>query len=284
MRMKMRVGAITMTALMFGLQGCGSGSDPHDDNPSAQLFADYSDAISGGYRSVRTPISDAAHSASTGCGYVNPVTVDDAIDYVADLGGSVVASSDTKWCGNGLDVSYCVLRAGGSFISDLFTAGSPDQRSFEIVIPDDANDTRAYFTLNLDGTTPTASADIERYTSSIPSSGFCTPSTPTHFASDINGTWKGYRVTYSRGSKTGSEVAATMSCSAGSCVVGSESYGSIPFASFVAVGSWKASWNSRVAGASISEAGDALAMYVCPAPLDETEVVDQCLFYGFLRD
>lgn len=276
---------IVAALVVLGLQGCGGNDDRRiGGNGAAALFDDYSTVLSGGYRSVRTPISDTTHTVNTDCGYIDPVSVDDAEDDIADLGGTVTVANDSRWCGTSPDETRCLLRAGGSFVTDVFYAGTPAEREYAIIIPDDENLTRAYFTLATNGTTATARADIEEYTDSIPSSGNCTPSTPSKVATAINGSWKGYRVTYSRGSKTGTEVEAEMICSAQSCTVASETFGSIPFAAFLPAGSWKATWNNRVAGVSMINAGDALAMYVCPAPLDEVDVVDECVFYGFRRD
>lgn len=262
------------------LAACG-GDDERRDAPAALLFDDLAAAQHGGWRSVGLDLVQSAPGAGTLCGYNSVPTLRETERDLREVGGTVTESSVDKWCGQTASQTYCVLRAGGSLVTDAFYPGSPAEREIELIIPGLRDDARAYFYYHANNQA-LASADIETPDASVRNDN-CTPRSVTQTRSAIDGDWEGYELSYAPSVRAGAERSAVMNCENQDCIIDGESSFFVLLTDFDATGAWHGEEGGRVVGAAISEDGESLAVYACSTPLVVRDALSQCKFYGFSR-
>lgn len=265
--------ALSALALLGACGGGGGGG-----GASSSVF-DYILANTfSGYTEVGLRINDDTESSSSGCGVNSPISDQSTVEAnVASLGGTVITSTPTKWCGTASGQTGCYIQADKIFITDLRTAQSTD---IEINMPGLVADRMTvvdYKSQNLAAAIQSRSRDSTR------TDALNCPAMVTQPANAIDGNWSGYKATYDVNSKTAASVSTSISCVNRVCSLSDAPAATIAL-SQLNNGTWSTSANApKYAGASISDDRQLLSVFVCNAPLIESQAFTGCGFYTFKR-
>lgn len=270
--------AIAATATAF-LTACGGGGAGGGGSSTA-LFQYIQANTFSGYTYVGRGINDndLTSSGTSGCGVVTSPIPDQATveARVTSLGGSVITSTPTKWCGTASGQTGCFIQADKFFVIDNRTA----QTDVEIDMPGLVADRMTVVKYNsqyLPALIQSTTRDSTRTSTSN-----C-PAMVSQPANAIDGNWSGYKATYDTNTKTAVSTTASVSCTNQACTLSDASTTSIALSQLYN-GTWSTSANApKYAGASVTDDRQLLSMFVCSAPLIESQALASCSFYTFKR-
>jgi len=102
-------------------------------------------------------------------------------------------------------------------------------------------------------------------------------------ATAIDGNWTGYKATYNTNTKIATAATVSISCINQVCTLSDAPSATISL-SQPTNGTWTTSANTpKFAAAAISVDRQLLSVFVCSAPLIESQALDSCVFYTFKR-
>ena len=274
---KLVIAALSAAMLMACGGGSSSGTPPVVGASSALFQALQANTYSG-YTDVGSNINDSSSNSSSGCGIYSPVSDQAAVEAkITSLGGTVGASTPTKWCGTASGVTSCLLQFDKFFVSDVRAA---QVNMLQIDMPGLVSDSRTvvkYISQDSSASIRTETRDSTRMNSSN-----C-PVMATQTANAIDGSWLGYKATYNTSNWTGTSTSVNISCVNQVCTLSDAPTTTITLRQ-VNNGTWSTIANAqKYAGASVSDDRQLLSLFVCSAPLIEAQTFASCSFYTFKR-
>jgi hypothetical protein len=196
---------------------------------------------------------------------------------LTSIGGTVVSSTPTKWCGIASGETSCFIKSDKIFIIDSRTAQSTNVEIYMPGLVADRMTVVSYDSENSDVSIETNSRDSTRTDSSN-----C-PAMVSQTANAIDGNWSGYKATYDLNAKTAASISVSISCVNRVCTLSDAPAATVAL-SQLNNGTWTTSANApKYAGASISDDRQLLSVFVCSSPLIESQALASCSFYTFKR-
>ena len=188
-----------------------------------------------------------------------------------------MTSTPTKWCGTASGQTGCYIQADKIFVIDSRSGLTTD---VEIDMPGLVADRMTVVKYNsqyLAATMETRSRDATRTNS------LNCPTMVSQSANAIDGNWVGYKAMYDTSAKTAASTSVSITCTNLACTLTDAPTSTVALSQLYN-GTWSTSANApKYAGASISDDRQLLSMFVCSAPLIESQALASCSFYTFKR-
>ena len=266
------------SSAMVLLTACGGGGDGGGGGTTSSVFQYIQANTFSGSTTVGLQINDDTQSYSSGCGISSPIGDQATTEArLATLGGTILTSTPTKWCATASGETGCYIQADKVYVIDSRNGLTTD---IEIGMPGLVANRKTvveYNSQNLDATIYTTTLDSTR------TNALNCPAMATQSADAVDGNWSGYKATYDSNTKTAASVTASISCTNRVCTLSDAPTTTITL-SQLNNGTWSTSANApKYAGASISDDRQLLSVFVCSAPLIESQALASCGFYTFKR-
>lgn len=244
----------------------------------------------GGNRSVDSTISNITKGSGNGCGYSYPRTRVESDQLMQQSGGSTTLSTFTEWCGAATGQTACIKGFGKLLVDDELL--SVEVRTIRLNMMELMPGHWTVIEFNSLEFNPFGKNGPMTNVSAVRSDAIVGPSVvcdrsvqPTQIKEAINGSWVGYKATYSPDTMVGSTATATVSCASQICIINSSSGAtSVNLSSFDFTGVWATAFGApKLAGALMTGDHQLLSMFVCNSPLDEAKTFENCSFFTFKR-